>query len=76
MIVQIFEIQTPEEAERCLELGVNHIGGVLLPEAAERQPAIRDVVRLTGEAVAKSSLIPLFPDKTASFGPWIITGRI
>ena len=39
VVRKIYEIQTPEEAELCLELGVDHVGSVLLPEAAERQPA-------------------------------------
>jgi len=63
MIVQIYEIQTPEEAERCLRLGVDHIGSVLLSVGEWRQPAIRDVIGLTRGTSAKSSLIPLFPDE-------------
>jgi len=30
MIIQIYEIQTPHEAEKCIELGVDHIGSVVL----------------------------------------------
>jgi phosphoribosylanthranilate isomerase len=63
MIVQIYEIQTPEEAERCLRLGVDHIGSVLLSAEEWRQPAIRDVIGLTRRTSAKSSLIPLFPEE-------------
>jgi phosphoribosylanthranilate isomerase len=32
MIVQIYEIQDPWQAERCIELGVDHIGSVLLSQ--------------------------------------------
>jgi phosphoribosylanthranilate isomerase len=67
MIVQIYEIQTPEEAERCLRLGVDHIGSVLLSAEEWRQPAIRDVIGLTRGKSAKSSLIPLFPEEDLLF---------
>jgi len=30
MIVQIYEIQTPSEAEAMIHLGVDHIGSVIL----------------------------------------------
>jgi len=60
MIVQIYEIQAPEEAERCIELGVDHLGSVLLSEEEWRQPLIREVVRLTEGSGARNSLIPLF----------------
>jgi phosphoribosylanthranilate isomerase len=63
MIVQIYEIQTPEEAEACIALGVDHLGSVLLSRSEWRQPAIRDVVRLTRGTQARSSLIPLFQDE-------------
>ena len=32
MITQIYEIQTPQEAEKCIELGVDQIGSVLLSQ--------------------------------------------
>lgn len=60
MIVQIYEIQAPEEAERCIELGVDHIGSVLLSEEDWQQPRIREVVRLSEGSGARNSLIPLF----------------
>jgi phosphoribosylanthranilate isomerase len=63
MIVQIYEIQTPEEAERCIELGVDHIGSVLLSEEEWRQPRIREVIRLTEGSGARNSLIPLFSSR-------------
>jgi len=60
MIVQIYEIQTPEEAGRCIELGVDHIGSVLLSEAEWRQPHIREVMTISEGSGVKNTLIPLF----------------
>jgi len=63
MIVQIYEIQTVQEAETCIALGVDHLGSVLLSQSEWRQPAIREVVRLTQGTGTRSSLIPLFQDE-------------
>jgi phosphoribosylanthranilate isomerase len=63
MIVQIYEIQTPDQAEKCIEFGVNHIGSVLLSQDAWRVFEIRETIRLTQGAGAKSTLIPLFLEK-------------
>lgn len=60
MIVQIYEIQTPQEAEKCIDLGVDHIGSVLLDQDKWRMPSIKEVIRLSGKYGKKSSLIPLF----------------
>ena len=60
MIVQIYEIQSPYEAERCILLGVDRLGSVLLSEEEWKQPAIREVVRLSEGAKIQNSLIPLF----------------
>ena len=62
MIVQIYEIQTPHEAERCIELGVDHIGSVILSQDKWRMPPLREVIRLSDGTGAKNSLIPLFTD--------------
>ena len=62
MIVQIYEIQTPHEAEKCIELGVDHLGSVILSPDAWRQPMLREAVRLTEGTRHKSSMIPLFRD--------------
>jgi phosphoribosylanthranilate isomerase len=62
MLSQIYEIQTPEEAEKCIDLGVDRIGSVLLSAEEWKQPAIRDVVTLTKGTHATNSLIPLFND--------------
>ena len=60
MIVQIYEIQTPEEAEICIEKGVDHIGSVILSEDDWCQPILREAIRVSDGTGAKSSLIPLF----------------
>lgn len=60
MLVQIYEIQTPQGAESCISLGVDHVGSVLLSEEEWRRPLLREVVGLTKGTKAKSSLIPLF----------------
>ncbi len=58
IIVQLYEIQEPREAEWLIELGVDHIGSVILSDAW-KSPVLRDVVRLVRQSPAKSTLIPL-----------------
>lgn len=60
MLVQIYEIQSPHEAEKCISMGVDHLGSVLLSENEWRQPLIREVIRLSEGTKVKNSLIPLF----------------
>lgn len=62
MIVQIYEIQTPGEAEQMIALGVDHIGSVLLSPDHAMDPSIKQTVELVRRAGCKSSLIPLFTD--------------
>jgi phosphoribosylanthranilate isomerase len=59
VIVQLYEIQEPREAERLIELGVDHIGSVILSPENWKIPAVKDVVRLVRGSTAKSTLIPL-----------------
>ncbi len=59
MIVQIYEIQEPREAERLIEMGVDRIGSVILSPEAWKIPSVREVVRLVRGSGAQSSLIPL-----------------
>lgn len=59
IIVQLYEIQDPREAERLVEMGVDHIGSVILSPVEWKVPALRDVVRLVRGSPAKSTLIPL-----------------
>ena len=60
IIIQIYEIQNPQEAETLIGFGVDRIGSVLVSEKRWRKPRIRDTVRVVQQAGAKSSLIPLF----------------
>ena len=59
IIVQLYEIQDPHEAERLIGLGVDRIGSVILSPETWKIPTVRDVVRLIRGSGAKSSLIPL-----------------
>ncbi|MBA4366427.1 MAG: hypothetical protein C0403_02180 [Desulfobacterium sp.] len=65
MIIQIYEIQEPDEAEEMIEVGVDHIGSVILSEEEWKKPSIYDTMRTIGDSPSKSSLIPLF-NKTDS----------
>ncbi len=65
--VQIYEIQDPHEAEKMIELGVDHLGSVILNEENWKVPSIKETVRLTKGTAAKSSLIPLFNTPDAVF---------
>ena len=62
MIIQIYEIQTPLEAERCIESGVGHVGSVLLSKENWHLPVLKDVMLLTEGTDIKNSIIPLFKD--------------
>ncbi len=62
MIVQIYEIQDPSEAQGCIQAGVDRIGSVLLDGSTWRDPLIREVVRLGTGTPVEYSLIPLFND--------------
>ncbi len=59
-LVQIYEVQRPDEAEALVAAGVDHIGTVLLSEAQWCQPSIKSVMEAVRQSPAKTSLIPLF----------------
>jgi phosphoribosylanthranilate isomerase len=65
--VQIYEIQDPWEAEKMIELGVDHLGSVILNEKDWKIESIKDVVRLTEGTGVKNSLIPLFNTRETIF---------
>ncbi len=67
MIIQIYEIQEPHEAEKMIQEGVDHIGSVILSEEEWKKPSIYDTVRIIGDSPSKSSLIPLFNKKDSVF---------
>ena len=60
IVVQIYEVQTPSEAEKLMALGVDNIGSVLVSEADWQVPPIRETIQMVQESGALSSLIPLF----------------
>ena len=62
MLAQIYEIQTPWEAENCIALGVDRIGSVLLSATDWKKPEIREVIGLSQGTGVANSLIPLFGD--------------
>ncbi len=62
LIVQIYEIQDPWEAEQCVELGVDHVGSVLLNRDRWKDAKVKEVIEVVQRGGAKSSLIPLFSE--------------
>jgi phosphoribosylanthranilate isomerase len=67
IMVQVYEIQDPWEAEAVIGVGVDHIGSVLLTEDDWKVPAIREAVFVARAASVKHSLIPLFSNKEVLF---------
>lgn len=64
-IVQIYEIQNPDEARSMIDLGVDHIGSVVTSRDHRHDPVLRQTVSLVREMGAVSSLIPLYSDQEA-----------
>jgi len=62
MIVQIYEIQSPEEAEAMIELGVDHIGTIILSSQQCQNQVLKTTVETVQAAGRISSLIPLIDD--------------
>ncbi len=60
IITQIYEVQTPYEAEKLIELGVDHIGSVIVSEEAFKISSIKETIEVIRNSVSKSTLIPLF----------------
>jgi phosphoribosylanthranilate isomerase len=65
LIVQIYEVQTPFEAENLMAVGVDHIGSVIVSRETWKVPSIRDTVNLVQGKGGRSTLIPLFDDLEA-----------
>lgn len=66
-IIQIYEVQEPQEAEELVGLGVDHIGSVLTDSGQLKNSVIRKTVRAIRQAGAKSGLIPIFKDPVEIF---------
>jgi phosphoribosylanthranilate isomerase len=60
IIVQIYEVQTPVEAEALIELDVDHIGSVVVSEQDWKLPQLKATINSVASTAAKSSLIPLY----------------
>ncbi len=60
IIIQIYEVQDPAEAQALIELGVDHIGSVIVSESEWKLGAIKDTISSVKKAGARSSLIPLY----------------
>lgn len=68
IIIQIYEVQMPNDAEKLMVLGVDHIGSVIVSRTSWKVPPIRDTIRVVQNNGCKSTLIPLFDDlDTISF---------
>jgi phosphoribosylanthranilate isomerase len=66
-IIQIYEVQKPKEAQALVDLGVNHIGSVLVDQVRWKKSAIRKTVQAIQQSGARSGLIPLFRDPLTIF---------
>ncbi len=60
IIIQIYEIQDPAEAQAVVEFGVDHIGSVIASEDDWKLPGLKDTIDTVQAAGGKSSLIPLY----------------
>ena len=58
-LIQIYEVQKPKEAEALAEMGVDHIGSVLVSEDRWKQPAVRKTVQAVQSGGARSGIIPI-----------------
>ena len=65
LIVQIYEIQTPQEAEAVVAAGVDHVGSVVVSEENWKTAALKETIDLVRASGARSSLIPLFQAETS-----------
>ena len=60
IIIQIYEIQDPGEAQVLINIGVDHIGSVIVSEMDWKIPGLKETIELVRSSSAKSSLIPLY----------------
>lgn len=66
-IVQIYEVQTPPEAQALIEIGVEHIGSVILSKEEWKVPLVKETIQLIKTTPSKSSLIHLFSGEDLLF---------
>ena len=60
IITQIYEVQDPGEAQELIDLGIDHIGSVIVSERDWKVPGVKKTTELVRSSSAKSSLIPLY----------------
>jgi len=65
VITQIYEVQTSGEAQRLANIGVDHVGGVILSETEWQNHQLAKTLEALRSEQTKSSLIPLFSDREA-----------
>ena len=63
--VQIYEVQSPEDAQELAESGVDHMGSVILSQEEWRNSRLKRAFEVARAAQIKCSLIPLFSDRHA-----------
>ena len=66
IITQIYEIQTPAEAQQVVAAGVDHIGSVVVSGKEWKQSSIKETIRFIERTPAKSSLILLYSEDRKS----------
>lgn len=62
ILVQIYEVQTPKEAEALALMGVDHIGSVLTAPIFRKGDTLSKTMSIVSACGRRSSLIPLFRD--------------
>ncbi len=67
IISQIYEIQTQEEAELMVQIGVDHVGSVIVSARDWKQAGIKETLDLVAQTEAKSSLILLYSEPDLVF---------
>lgn len=67
MIIQIYEIQTPTEAQMMIDAGVDHIGSVILSADRWKDATLLQTVNRVRSSGSQSSLIPLFSEPDTVF---------
>ena len=60
IIIQIYEVQDPGEAQKLINIGVDHIGSVIVSEADWKIDEVKKAIERVHASAAKSSLIPLY----------------
>jgi len=60
LIIQIYEIQDPAEAEKLINIGVDRIGSVIISETDWKIAGVKETIDQVRLSPASSSLIPLY----------------